>query len=92
MKHEHEVRAKKFLGQHFLTDEKTAVAIVDALPQSDNKMVTLEIGPGMGVLTKYLLQRNDIETWAIELDRHAPVHYCKIYAEQPICRDVLELV
>jgi 16S rRNA (adenine1518-N6/adenine1519-N6)-dimethyltransferase len=71
MKHEHEVRAKKFLGQHFLTDEKTAVAIVDALPQSDNKMVTLEIGPGMGVLTKYLLQRNDIETWAIELDRES---------------------
>jgi 16S rRNA (adenine1518-N6/adenine1519-N6)-dimethyltransferase len=71
MKHEHEVRAKKFLGQHFLTDEKTAVAIVDALPQSENKMVTLEIGPGMGVLTKYLLQRNDIETWAIELDRES---------------------
>ena len=44
------VRAKKFLGQHFLTDEGIARRIVDSLaPESHH---VLEIGPGMGVLTK----------------------------------------
>ena len=49
-----EVRAKKALGQHFLTDQSIAKRIVDALQGSD----ALEVGPGMGVLTQYLLKQN----------------------------------
>ena len=48
-----EVRAKKSLGQHFLTDQDIARRIVDALQGSP----VLEVGPGMGVLTQYLIPR-----------------------------------
>ena len=47
-----EVRAKKALGQHFLTDQSIAMKIVDSLGRSEVRDV-LEIGPGMGVLTQY---------------------------------------
>ena len=50
------VKAKKHLGQHFLTDESIAQQIADSLVGSNYKKV-LEIGPGMGVLTKYLLEK-----------------------------------
>ena len=53
------------MGQHFLTDQKAARAIVDALAGPGD---TLEIGPGMGVLTQYLLQREDINLKMVELD------------------------
>ncbi len=60
-----EVRAKKALGQHFLTDQKVARAIVDAL---HGGMPALEVGPGMGVLSQYLLERKDIDLRLIEID------------------------
>ncbi len=60
------VRAKKHLGQHFLKDENTARKIAKTLSFSGYEKV-LEIGPGMGVLTKYLLQEN-VETHVIEID------------------------
>ncbi len=60
-----EVRAKKALGQHFLTDQKVARAIVDAL---HGGLPTLEVGPGMGVLTQYLLEREDLDLKLIEID------------------------
>ena len=60
-----EVRAKKALGQHFLTDQKVARAIVDALPGG---LPALEVGPGMGVLSQYLLQREDIDLRLVEID------------------------
>ncbi len=63
---EGEVRAKKHLGQHFLKDEQTAMDIADALTLTGYKNV-LEIGPGMGVLTKYLLKK-DINLKVIEID------------------------
>ena len=53
-----EVRAKKSLGQHFLTDQSIAQNIVGALRGSD----VLEVGPGMGVLTQYLLRRPCVNT------------------------------
>lgn len=57
-----EVRAKKALGQHFLTDQSIAKAIVAALePAEEGSGDVLEIGPGMGVLSQYLLQREDID-------------------------------
>ena len=62
-----EVRAKKALGQHFLTDQSIARGIVEALSTGGARDV-LEIGPGMGVLTQYLLQRDDINLKMVELD------------------------
>ena len=81
-----EVRAKKALGQHFLTDQKVARAIVDALEipgqagndggcgnpvlpaDAKHPFPVLEVGPGMGVLTQYLLQRDDIDLKLVEID------------------------
>lgn len=63
---QHQVKAKKYLGQHFLNDESVAQKIADSLSMKGYKNV-LEIGPGMGVLTKYLLEK-DITTYVIEID------------------------
>tara|TARA_R110002050_G_scaffold57866_7_gene130281 strand:- start:74645 stop:75439 length:795 start_codon:yes stop_codon:yes gene_type:complete len=63
---QHQVKAKKYLGQHFLNDESVAEQIADTLALKNYKNV-LEIGPGMGVLTKYLLKK-DITTYVIEID------------------------
>lgn len=60
------VKAKKHLGQHFLTDEGIAKRIVDSLTDLEPKI--LEIGPGMGVLTKYLVQDKKVDLQVIELD------------------------
>ena len=60
------VKAKKHLGQHFLKDESIAKAIADTLNLEGYDDV-LEIGPGMGVLTKYLLEK-PITTYVIEID------------------------
>ena len=54
-KKNNDVRAKKHLGQHFLNDENIAFNIVKAFTDKCNTPDILEIGPGMGVLTKYLL-------------------------------------
>ena len=65
------VRAKKSLGQHFLTDQSIAQAIVDALGSGESYspvLNVLEVGPGMGVLTQYLLQREDIDLKLVEID------------------------
>ncbi len=62
-----EVRAKKALGQHFLTDQGIAKSIVNSL-QPRGRMPVLEIGPGMGVLTQYLLEREDVDLKLVEID------------------------
>jgi 16S rRNA (adenine1518-N6/adenine1519-N6)-dimethyltransferase len=63
-----EVRAKKALGQHFLTDQGVARSIVAALSSDSPVRDVLEIGPGMGVLSQYLVQRDDIDLKLIEID------------------------
>jgi len=68
------VKAKKHLGQHFLTDESIAEKIADSLSLNGYNDV-LEIGPGMGVLTKYLLKK-EITTHVIEIDTES-VEYLK---------------
>lgn len=64
------VRAKKALGQHFLTDLNIARKICDSMSGGtpDEPATVLEVGCGMGVLTQFLLQRNDITTWGAEID------------------------
>lgn len=66
------VKAKKHLGQHFLKDESVAKKIAETLSLDGYKNV-LEIGPGMGVLTKYLLQR-DLDLVAMDLDEESIVY------------------
>ena len=68
------VKAKKHLGQHFLRDENIAQKIADSLSLKNYDNV-LEIGPGMGVLTKYLLDKK-ITTHVIEIDKES-VAYLK---------------
>ena len=65
-----EVRAKKALGQHFLTDLNIARKICDSLSggSQENPCEVLEVGCGMGVLTQFLLRRDDIRTWGAEID------------------------
>lgn len=66
------VKAKKYLGQHFLKDEDIAKQIADTLLQKDYKNI-VEIGPGTGVLTKYLLTR-DINLVAMDLDSESIIY------------------
>ena len=65
-----EVRAKKALGQHFLTDLNIARKIAEALSggSAEAPADTLEVGCGMGVLTQFLLRRDDLVTWGAEID------------------------
>lgn len=78
-----DVRAKKHLGQHFLTDESIAKNIADTL-NFEGYDITLEIGPGMGVLTKYLLEK-PTETYVIEIDTESvtylDTHYPKLHGK-----------
>ena len=73
------VRAKKHLGQHFLRNESIAERIADSLTLDQCDQV-LEIGPGMGVLTKYLLKQ-DAEIHVIEIDRESIDYLKKHYPE-----------
>ncbi|MFL9844207.1 16S rRNA (adenine(1518)-N(6)/adenine(1519)-N(6))-dimethyltransferase RsmA [Flavobacterium rhizosphaerae] len=70
------VKAKKHLGQHFLNDEGIAKKIADTLSLQGYGKV-LEIGPGMGVLTKYLLEK-PTEVFVIEIDTES-VDYLSAY-------------
>ena len=61
------VRPKKSLGQHFLRDKNIAEKIADSLTGYGEYRKILEIGPGMGVLTEFLLEK-EFEVWCIEVD------------------------
>jgi 16S rRNA (adenine1518-N6/adenine1519-N6)-dimethyltransferase len=66
------VRPKKHLGQHFLTDQNIAKRITDSLSAGGSKNV-IEVGPGKGVLTEFLLERQDIELVPVEIDHESVV-------------------
>ena len=68
------VRAKKHLGQHFLNDEKIAFNITNLL--SDGAKNVVEIGPGMGVLTQFLVKK-DFTTEVVEIDAES-VFYLRL--------------
>jgi 16S rRNA (adenine1518-N6/adenine1519-N6)-dimethyltransferase len=76
MQKENKVRAKKFLGQHFLKDLNIAQKIVGSLTADKPGTRVLEIGPGMGVLTQYLIVNKNIDLKLIEIDRES-VAYLK---------------
>ncbi len=60
------VKAKKHLGQHFLVDLNIAQKIVNALPQDE--LTILEIGPGTGVLTQYLIEKENFTAFDIDIE------------------------
>ena len=86
------VKAKKYLGQHFLKDEQIAQNIANSLTEKGYENV-LEIGPGMGVLTKYLLKKK-FTTHVIEIDTESvaylKVHYLNL-ADRIISKDFLKI-
>ena len=91
-----EVRAKKALGQHFLTDlniaRKIAISLSGGTPENPDKV--LEVGCGMGVLTQFLLQRDDIVTYGAEIDgesvEYLHAHYPD-FAERLTVGDFLKM-
>ena len=86
------VRAKKHLGQHFLKDESIAIKIADSLTENGYDTV-LEIGPGMGVLTKYLLQKS-YTTHVIEIDAESVEYLENTYlnlAPRILSKDFLKI-
>ncbi len=64
------VRPKKHLGQHFLTDQSIAKRITDSLSTEACRSV-IEVGPGKGVLTEFLLERQDIDLVPVEIDHES---------------------
>ena len=64
------IRPKKHLGQHFLKDKRIAAAIVNAL-RADGCDSVLEVGPGMGVLTNLLAERELPAFRVVEIDRES---------------------
>jgi len=75
-----QVRAKKSLGQHFLKDEGIARRIADSLELSERTPV-LEIGPGMGVLTKYLINNPNADFTVVEIDKESVAYLNEHYPE-----------
>lgn len=73
------VKAKKFLGQHFLTDLNIARKIADSL-EGNGYDTVLEIGPGMGVLTQFLLEK-PFETHVVEIDRESVAYLQKHFPD-----------
>ena len=71
-----EYTLKKSLGQHFLHDDKICHAIVDAIPACER---LLEVGPGAGAITKYILQISGVDFKAVELDDEKVVYLEKTY-------------
>ena len=78
-----EVRAKQALGQHFLTDLNIARKICDSLSggTSSAPCPVLEVGCGMGVLTQFLLRRDDVVTWGAEIDSESVAYLHAHYPE-----------
>lgn len=84
------VKPKKHLGQHFLIDENIAIKIVDSL-QTDQSKCVLEIGPGMGVLTQFLVEKFK-NFKAIEVDNESVEFLREKYSNlEIISKDFLKL-
>jgi len=85
------VRPKKYLGQHFLRDQNIAKKIVEALPRTDSSVI--EVGPGTGVLTQYLVGSYP-SLYLVEIDKESieylHTHYSQL-GNRIIDGDFLEL-
>jgi 16S rRNA (adenine1518-N6/adenine1519-N6)-dimethyltransferase len=75
------VRAKKHLGQHFLTDKNIAAKIVESLRPENKYTQVLEVGPGMGILSDFLLEKKEYETSLIDIDDESVQYLQKKYPQ-----------
>lgn len=73
------VQPKKHLGQHFLVDDNIARKIVNSISVGTNNLI--EIGPGTGVLTKFLIDKDFSNFKVIEIDRESVAHLNRIYPD-----------
>lgn len=74
------VKAKKHLGQHFLNDLSIARQTAEYI-KSENHSAVVEVGPGMGVLTQYLLEQHLKNYFVIELDKESVQYLKKNYRD-----------
>jgi 16S rRNA (adenine1518-N6/adenine1519-N6)-dimethyltransferase len=74
------IRPKKHLGQHFLRDENIAAKIAGLV--SNHPQVLLEIGPGTGVLSKYLLTVHELDAWFMDVDRESVDYLIRRYPDK----------
>lgn len=75
------VKAKKHLGQHFLTDLEIAKNIVEALNPEGKFNKVIEVGPGMGVLTQFLIENKNYETYPLDIDRESIGYLAEKYPD-----------
>lgn len=75
------VRAKKHLGQHFLKDKNICRKIAEQYGRHNDCKVAIEIGPGMGALTEFLLPIPDTELWVMDVDGES-IDYLKAHYPQ----------
>lgn len=87
MAFEDKVRAKKNLGQHFLTDLSIAERIADTL-QDHKDLPVLEVGPGMGVLTQFLIKK-EYNLKVVELDGES-VNYLRLHYPSSLDKRIIE--
>jgi 16S rRNA (adenine1518-N6/adenine1519-N6)-dimethyltransferase len=83
---------KKSLGQHFLHDEQMCRKIVEQVTYTDG-MQLLEVGPGGGAITKYLMNKEGVQYKAIEIDEEKVLYLQKTYPElegKLILQDILK--
>lgn len=89
----HKVKAKKYLGQHFLTNETIAQKIVEAIAPTTTHL--LEIGPGMGVLSKWILQAAPANYKVVEIDSESVVylqsHFPQLSGDKIVEGDFLKI-
>lgn len=88
------VKAKKHLGQHFLTDKNIAEKIVNSLQNTSQYQQVLEVGPGMGILSDFLLRKGELQTYLIDIDTESYEYLKKKYpdlGERLINSDFLKL-
>ena len=78
------VRPKKSLGQHFLNDENIARKIAASLTGHGDYKHILEVGPGTGALTRWLIQKEDLQYTAVEIDTEAAGFLTDHYKENNI--------
>lgn len=74
------MKAKKSFGQHFLNREDIARRIADSLQWTDQYQQVIEVGPGRGMLTQYLLEK-DFDLLVVEADKDMVLHLYKHYPQ-----------
>jgi 16S rRNA (adenine1518-N6/adenine1519-N6)-dimethyltransferase len=88
------VRAKKHLGQHFLKDKGICEKIAHQLSNHQNCKNVIEIGPGMGALSDFLISRGDLNLWLLDVDSES-IDYLKdrypLLSERIILGDFLRM-